>query len=162
MDWHYVEKEYTDYADDIEAVSIHYVWTPIGGNPDWENQRITRYMPHVKVAAQLLETGNGQTASSEAAPPNQQPLRKKTLKLPLQIEDPAGGPLTYRYLLHYYFEVFQDGHRQYSPLYTEEIITDPSSQTDGQENGVESQEPHSVQSTSATSPSSAKTKERVE
>lgn len=159
MDWHYVEKEYADYADDIEAVSIHYVWTPIGGTPNWENQRITRYMPYVKVAAQLLETGNGQTASSEAAPPNQRPRRKKTLKLPLQIEDPTTGTLINRYLLHHYFEVFQDGHRQYSPLYTEEIIADPSSQTDGQENGAESQEPHASPSPSA---SFSTTKERVE
>ena len=158
MSWHYVEREYADYADDIEAVSIHYVWTPVGGKPDWEKQRITRYMPHVKVSAQLRKIGDGQTASSKAAP-NRRPLRKKTLKLPLQIEDPAGGPLTNRYLLHYYFEVFQDGHRHYSPLHTEEIITDPSPQSADQEKSAESQETHSAPS---TSPSSSTTKERVE
>jgi hypothetical protein len=161
MDWHYVEKEYTDYADDIEAVSIHYVWTPIGGCPDWENQRITRYMPHVKLSIQRRYPAPGRTTSSEAAAPNQRPLRKKTLKLPLQIEDPAGGPLTNRYLLHYYFEVFQDGHRHYSSLHTEEIITDPSSRTADQEESAESQDSQEVRSLHSISPSSSKIKERV-
>jgi hypothetical protein len=50
-------------------------------------------------------------------------LRRKILKLPQTILDPESGIPTDRYLLHHYFEVFQDGHRQYSPLYTEELYT---------------------------------------
>ena len=155
MPWHYVEKEYTDYADDIEAVSIHYVWTPIGGQPDWEKQRITRYMPHVKVSIQRPITTAVQPTPPQDVRPKQRPLRKKTLKLPLQIEDHADDTLTNRYLLHYYFEVFQDGHRHYSPLYTEEVVTAPDPPKTGQEGN---QEPHTLP---RTSPSSSHTKERV-
>jgi hypothetical protein len=45
------------------------------------------------------------------------------VKLPLRILDTRSGALTSRYLLHHYFEIFQDGHRFYSTLYTEEIDT---------------------------------------
>src|SRR5262249_51115950 len=117
MNWHYVEKEFYDYADNIEGVNIHCVWTPLGGTADWENQRLTRFMPLVQ--------------SSLAKPPVPVPfteedvhlslprLRKKILKLPQQIRDPISGSSTNRYVLHHYFEIFQDGHRHYSPLYLE-------------------------------------------
>ena len=55
-------------------------------------------------------------------------LRKKILKLPQHILDPQSGTLTSRYLLHHYFEIFQDGRRHYSPLYTEEIVTNTNAQ----------------------------------
>jgi hypothetical protein len=100
IDYHTVEKSFFDYAGDIEAVNIHYVVTVIGNVPDWENYRATRFMP-------MAEGGT----------------RKKLLKLPRQIESTAGPP-TARYLLHYYFEIFQDGDRHYTPLFTEEINTD--------------------------------------
>ncbi len=48
MSWYYLEKEFYDYADDIEGVNIHYVWTPLGGIADWENQRASRFMPLVQ------------------------------------------------------------------------------------------------------------------
>ena len=52
------------------------------------------------------------------------PLRRKMLKLPRRISDPAAGGETAKYLLHHYFEVFQSGHRRFSPLYTEEVDTE--------------------------------------
>jgi len=122
MNWYYIEKEYYDYADDIEGVNIHYVWTPLGYEPDWERQRVTRFMPRVRSASPVsaapstLKEGNGN-------PPLPR-LRKKILKLPAQIPDSRSGAQGTKYLLHHYFEVFQDGHRHYSPLYTEEIDTD--------------------------------------
>jgi hypothetical protein len=120
MSWHYLEKEFYDYADNIEGVNIHYLWTSLGGVADWERQRETRFMPlvqssRVDVHAPLVASG------SSVAP--QARLRKKILKLPLHIVDPDTGAFTSRYLLYHYFEVFQDGHRYYSPLYTEEIST---------------------------------------
>src|SRR5712691_4517717 len=30
MSWYYFVKKFYDYADDIEGVNIHYVWTPLG------------------------------------------------------------------------------------------------------------------------------------
>jgi hypothetical protein len=109
-DWFHLEKVYYDFAPDIEAVSIHFIWTPIGEHPDWEHERYTRLMPLVYAPAGL------------AVPPA--PLRRKMLKLPRRLADPATGELTAKYLLHHYFEVVQSGHRRFSPLYTEEVDTE--------------------------------------
>ena len=101
MDHYAVEKSFLDYADDIEAVNIHYLVTLIDDIPDWEHYRCTRFMPLVK-----------------------EKTRRKTLKLPRHVET-AAGVATARYLLHYYFEIFQNGDRRYTPLFTEEINADP-------------------------------------
>jgi len=98
---HYqIEKWYYDYAENIEAVNIHYACTPLGEIPDWNNQRATRFLP-------LVESH----------------LRRKVLKLPLRIPDSNRSELNDRYLLHHYFEIFADGDTRYSSLYTEEIVT---------------------------------------
>lgn len=122
MSWYYVEKEFYDYADNIEAVNIHYVCTPLEGVPDWQHQRSTRYMPLVepRVSAPPARSAPALPSATHPAPPRR---RKKILKLPQRIPDPSTHTLTDRYLLHHYFEIFQDGHRYYSPLYTEEIVT---------------------------------------
>lgn len=99
MAHHQIVKSFRDYAEDIEAVNIHYVITDAGETPDWTNQRSTRYMP-----------------------PGADRVRRKTLKLPMSILD-SSNRATDRYMLHYYFEIFQDGDRSYSPLYSEEIVT---------------------------------------
>jgi hypothetical protein len=97
---HYeVEKWFYDYAENIEAVNIHYACTPLGEVPDWNSQRVTRFLP-------LVEPRR----------------RRKTLKLPAQILDSSHGQLTDRYLLHHYFEIFADGDTLYSQLYTEEVL----------------------------------------
>ena len=68
MNHHIVEKEYRDFADDIEAVSIHYLCVPTGADADWDNGRVTRFMP-------LVEPG----------------MRRLSLKLPVQLVDPRSG-----------------------------------------------------------------------
>jgi hypothetical protein len=98
---HYeIEKWFYDYAENIEAVNIHYACTPNGEIPDWNRQRATRFLPLIRHR-----------------------LRRKVLKLPARILDPASGELSGRYLLHHYFEIFADGDTHYSPLYTEEVFT---------------------------------------
>ena len=125
MNWYYLEKEFYDYAEDIEGVNINYVCTPLGGSADWENQRATRFMPVVQSSpSSYLDSP---TSAAETISSSPTPLRKKILKLPQRILDPQSGTLTARYLLHYYFEVFQDGRRFYSPLYIEEIVTSAQS-----------------------------------
>lgn len=123
MNWYYLEKEYYDYSDDIEAVSIHYVCTPLGGVPDWENRGLTHYMPVPKPISQV----NGQTGTlpppSDLSTPTNGRLRKKVLKLPPCLPDLEDGNESERYLLYYYFEVCQDGSRHYSRLYVEEVAT---------------------------------------
>jgi len=115
MSWYSLEKEFCDYADDIEGVNIHYTCTPLGDTPDWENQRVTRFMPPVQ-------------SSQATIAPASTGLRRKVLKLPEQISDTQSCTLTDRYSLHYYFEIFQDGSRHYSQLYTEEVATGISNQ----------------------------------
>ena len=102
MGSHRVVKWFRDYADDIESVNIHYALTGIDETPDWDHARATRYMPLV-----------GRS------------IRMKELRLPLSVAD-AQGQLSNHYTLHYYFEVCQSGDRQYSPLYSEEVITRPA------------------------------------
>ena len=96
MNHHIVDKEYRDFADDIEAVSIHYLCVPSGVEADWDHGRITRFMP-------LVEPG----------------MRRLSLKLPVQLVDPRSGRPTSDYTLLYYFEVCRGGDRNYSQIYTE-------------------------------------------
>lgn len=99
---HRVVKWFRDYADDIEAVNIHYALTVVDETPDWNHARATRYMP--------LVGGS---------------MRMRELRLPLNVPDSQGQPSS-RYIVHYYFEVCQSGDRQYSQLYSEEVITGPT------------------------------------
>ncbi|HKN90669.1 MAG TPA: amidohydrolase family protein [Acidimicrobiia bacterium] len=105
MDAYEVEKEYWDDGPEIEAVNIHYLWTPVGEDPEWETHRVTRFMPPSRAE------GAGRRH------------RSRTLRIPARIPDPASGGLTDRFLLHHYFEIFEHGRRRYSPRYTEEITT---------------------------------------
>ncbi|MGA8567713.1 MAG: hypothetical protein WB580_07965 [Candidatus Binataceae bacterium] len=100
MNHHIVEKEYRDFADDIEAVSIHYLCVPNGADADWDNGRVTRFMP-------LVEPG----------------VRRLRLKLPAQVVDPASGKPVHRYMLFHYFEIFRGGDRHYSQIYSEVVDT---------------------------------------
>jgi hypothetical protein len=96
MNHRIVDKEYRDYADDIEAVSIHYLCVPSGAEADWDNGRVTRFMP-------LVEPG----------------MRRISLKLPVQLVDPRIGRPVNEYTLLYYFEVCRGGDRHYSQIFTE-------------------------------------------
>ena len=80
MTCHRVVKWFRDYADDIEAVNIHYGLTAVNEKPDWDRVRATRYMPLVGKS-----------------------IRMKELRLPLFISNCQGRP-SKRYALHYYFE----------------------------------------------------------
>jgi hypothetical protein len=100
MNHYTVDKEFRDFADDVEAVNLHYLCTPIGVEPDWESNRATRYMP-------LVEPGG----------------RRLRLELPAQVIDSRTGRPTTRYSLLHYFEIFRGGDRQYSQIYTEVINT---------------------------------------
>ena len=106
MNHRIVDKEYRDFADDIEAVSIHYLCVPSGAEADWDNGRVTRFMP-------LVEPG----------------VRRLSLKLPVQLVDPRSGRPVNEYTVLYYFEVCRGGDRHYSQIYTEimDSATKPTS-----------------------------------
>jgi hypothetical protein len=106
MKHHTVDKEYRDFADDIEAVSIHYLCAPNGVDADWESGRVTRFMP-------LVEPG----------------VRRLSLQLPVQLVDPRDGRPVSSYTLFYYFEVFRGGDRHYSQVYTEAVEPAPTRAT---------------------------------
>jgi hypothetical protein len=100
MSYHIVDKEFRDFADDIEGVSIHYLCAPARAEANWDRDRVTRFMP-------LVESG----------------LRRLELKLPSQIVEPQTGRPTSHYMLFHYFEIVRSGDRQYSQIYTEIIDT---------------------------------------
>ena len=122
LNW-YLKKEYFDTVDDIEQVLIHYACTPLGGTPDW-TQAESRALP----AGELLRTGVGEVAKygppAPAVPQEVHPrLRKKVLRLPNEVFDPALGAWTGDYQLHYVYEVIRNGDRSFSPIFVDEIRT---------------------------------------
>jgi hypothetical protein len=104
-----VDKEYRDFADDIEAVSIHYLCVPNGAEADWDRGRVTRFMP-------LVEPG----------------MRRLRLELPVQLVDPGSGRPVSNYTLLYYFEVYRGGDRHYSQVYSEIVGPGGASATSAQ------------------------------
>ena len=125
----YMKRSYVDTQPGIELVNIHYTWTPVGQQPNWEAHRETRAMPrggvpYVVWAAQTLdETGNAiQTASQTVELPDDG-TRRKVIRVPSDVWDPSQNKHVENYDLHHYFEVFREGKRELSPVYTEEIVS---------------------------------------
>jgi hypothetical protein len=126
----YVKKTYVDTEPGIELVNIHYTWTPLGQTPNWEAHRETRAMPRGGVLMRgmggttLDESGVAiQTAVEKVDLPDDG-IRRKILRLPKAIPDPSvPAGFTENYAFHYYFEIFRNGQREQSSLYTEEIVS---------------------------------------
>ena len=89
MTWYY-PKGWTDQEDGVEQVVIHYACTPPEQWPDWAWGHESR----------VLEDRGG-------FPRN----RLKVLRMPRDVWDMQNGWSTPEYRFHYYFEVFQNGHR---------------------------------------------------
>jgi hypothetical protein len=122
MNW-YLKKDYFDTTTGAESVLIHYVCTPLGSEPDW-TQAESRSM----AAGEYLKAGVGEVAkygpAAPSVPQHVHPhLYKKVLKLPNEVYDPELGAYTGNYNLHYCYEVVQNGARQFSPVYVDEIAT---------------------------------------
>jgi hypothetical protein len=125
----YVKKTFVDPEPGIEMVNIHYTWTPLGEMPNWQAHHEVRMMPRGGV----LMRGLGGTTLDESGQYVQSAVqtialpddgrRRKVLRLPKAIPDRLTGGYTEHYAFHYYFELFQYGRRQQSPLYTEEIVS---------------------------------------
>ena len=126
----YVKKTYVDTEPGIELVNIHYTWAPLGQTPNWEAHRETRAMPRGGVLMRgmggttLDESGVAiQTAVEKVDLPDDG-IRRKILRLPKAIPDPSvPAGFTENYAFHYYFEIFRNGQREQSSLYTEEIVS---------------------------------------
>jgi hypothetical protein len=126
----YIKKTYVDTEPGIELVNIHYTWTPLGQTPNWEAYRETRAMPRGGVLMRgmggttLDESGLAVQTAVEKVDLPDDGIRRKIIRLPRAIPDPAApGGFTENYTFHYYFEIFRNGQREQSPLYTEEIVS---------------------------------------
>jgi hypothetical protein len=125
----YMKRSYVDTQPGIELVNIHYTWTPVGQQPNWEAHRETRAMPRGGVLVRgmggttLDESGNSiQTVSQTVELPDDG-VRRKVIRVPFDVWDPQQNQHVENYDLHHYFEVFREGKRELSPVYTEEIVS---------------------------------------
>lgn len=125
----YIKCNYVDTQPGIELVNIHYTWTPVGQQPNWEVHRETRVMPRGGVLVKGLggttvaESGEYvQTLSQTVALPDDG-IRRKVIRLPRNLYDPATGTLVEHYTFHHCFEIFREGKRELSPVYSEEIVS---------------------------------------
>jgi hypothetical protein len=100
VSWYY-PKGWTDQEDGIEQVLIHYVCTPPGQWPDWSWGHESR----------VLEDRGGFPRT-----------RLKVLRMPREVWDMDNGWNAPEYRFHYFFEVFQDGHRWTTDRFTEDIV----------------------------------------
>jgi hypothetical protein len=125
----YMKKIFIDPEPGIELVNIHYTWTPLGAMPNWKAHRETRAMPRGGVLVRgiggtaLDESGQYVQSTSERIELPDDGTRRKVLRLPKAIPDPATGGYTEHYAFHHYFEMFRNGRHEQSPLYTEEIVS---------------------------------------
>jgi hypothetical protein len=125
----YIKRSFVDTIPGIELVNIHYTWTPLGQAPNWEAHRETRVMPRGGTLVRGMggttidEQGQSVQTSSETIEIPDDGTRRKIIKLPVEIPDAASGKYTDNYLFHHYYEVFVNGKREQSPLYTEEIVS---------------------------------------
>jgi len=125
----YIKRTYIDPDPDIELVNIHYTWTPLGELPNWEAHRETRMMPRGGVLVRGMggttvdEAGQYVQTASERIELPDDGIRRKVLRLPKDLLDPATGRYVEHYAFHHYFEVFRRGKREQSPLYTEDIVS---------------------------------------
>ena len=125
----YIKRTYVDNAPDIEMVNIHYTWTPVGQQPDWEAHRETRSMPRGGTLIRgfggttLDESGTAVQTMSQTIELPDDGVRRKVLRLPFDVWDPGLGKHVEDYAFHHYFEIFRNGKREQSPLYTEEIVS---------------------------------------
>lgn len=99
MTW-YLAKTWIDPDDSVDAVQIHYMWTPIGDGPYFDGTHDVRW---------LGDWGG-------------EPRRRgKVLSMPRAIWK-EGGWSHDGYALHHYFEVFGRHGRWTSDTFTEEIV----------------------------------------
>ena len=107
----YIKRSFVDTVPGIELVNIHYTWTPLGQMPNWEAHRETRVMPSGGTLVRGMggttidEAGQAVQTQSETIQIPDDGTRRKIIKLPVDILDPATGKYTDNYLLHHYFEV---------------------------------------------------------
>jgi hypothetical protein len=125
----YAKKTFVDTLPGIELVNLHYTWTPLAEMPNWDVHRETRAMPRGGTLVRGMggttidEQGQAVQTESEVIELPDDGIRRKIIRLPNEILDPKTGRYIDNYSLHHYFEIFRDGKRELSQLFTEEIVS---------------------------------------
>src|ERR1700683_2718503 len=89
----YIKRSFVDTLPGIDLVNIHYTWTPLGQAPNWEAHRETRAMPRGGTLVRGMggttidEQGQVLQTSSETIEIPDDGIRRKIIKLPVEIED---------------------------------------------------------------------------
>ena len=84
----YIKRSYVDTQPGIELVNIHYTWTPVGQQPDWEAHRETRAMPRGGVLIKgmggttVAESGEYVQTMSQTVELPDDGIRRKVIRLP--------------------------------------------------------------------------------
>ena len=125
--WWYMKRQWLDQEAGIESVAIHYTWTPLEFQPDWNQHRETRVMEKNGTIKEgmggtvLVELATQAVHERQANAPEN--ARIRVLKIPTLIWDPRSNSPTDHFLLHHYFEVHQNGHVWNTDQFSEEIIS---------------------------------------
>jgi len=107
----YIKKTFVDMEPGVELVNIHYTWTPLdemptGGAPrnprDAARWGLVRGMGGTTVA----ESGEYVQTASERIELPDDGIRRKVIRLPKAIPNPAADGYTDNYAFHHYFESF--------------------------------------------------------
>ncbi len=89
-------KDWVDMEKDVEMVELHYTWTPIGEEPDWDMEE-ARVLPIIQETPRIY--------------------RGVAIELPRWVKDSPN------YSLHYFFFIIQGGRQFNTQTYTEEIAS---------------------------------------
>jgi hypothetical protein len=109
----YLKKTFVDQEAGIDLVNIRYTWTPLGALPNWDAHHETRAMPRGGVYLRGLggttvdDSGHYTETSVETIQLPDDGVRRKVIRLPNEIQDPASGKYIDHYALHHYFEIFR-------------------------------------------------------
>jgi hypothetical protein len=90
-----LRRTWVDPGPGIEMVELHYAWTPLGGEPDWE-------------------AGDSRVLTPADSSPG---LRTAVIEVPRRVDGSSAG-----YALHHFFFVVQGIERRSTPVVTEEIV----------------------------------------
>src|SRR5581483_6201064 len=91
----YMKRTYVDNGPGIELVNLHYTWTPLGEQPNWEALRETRVMPRGGVLVRgmggttLDESGNAIQTLSQTVQLPDDGVRRKVIRVPSDVWDPG-------------------------------------------------------------------------
>ena len=99
-------KTWVDQEPGIDMVEIRYTWTPLGEAAQWHGQEEAEVMTIV--------------------PKTTPPLRQGVIEIPRYLNNRDS------YLLHYRFVVVRHGREEFSPVFTEEIVSQEVPYVDSQ------------------------------